>query len=179
MPHDLERYIREHRGQLDHSESLDLDAMWTYFEQRQRPVKRLNWWKWSIAASVILLIGAMWWIMSDSMHSKDSIHEQIAQIDTEMADHHASLVQLIGYQDSLINSFDLDKSQYPELFDELQRQDSLQTEAIKEMATYGEKKNLIRVLLKHYERKARILELILYEIDKNQKDEIYDATVQI
>lgn len=187
MKIDLEKYIRSNRSDLDDIEPIDIDQMWSDFDERERlkqkdqkPVRRLRAYLLYTAAAIgVLLIGAQVLLNDQKLNKDDLVYQKLIEINPELAAEQVAMIQIINQQDSLIKQIGISESQFPELFREMENLDSLQMEVIEDLDNYRDRKNLTRTLLRHYQRKARILELMMHEFDNQEKESNYEYDKQI
>ena len=180
MKVDLEKYIIENRSALNQVESVDADSMWEEFNQRRKPVRKLKPFYYLAAAMLIILIGIGFLFSPAKELSMDElVAEKLNQTDPILATEQEHLMQLINSQGLLINQMGIDEGQFPDLFEEIKSLDRLQLEAINDLENLGDRKNLMRTLLRYYERKARVLELMIYEFEKQENETKYESAKQI
>jgi len=180
MKIDLEKYIRSNRKALDDIEPIDIDQMWNDFDQKNKPTKRLIPWRLLAAAAVALLFGSMLFLNNESVSSQeDLVYQKLNEIDPALATEHASMTSLVSHQDSLIKNLGITEVQFPELFKEIETLDSLQIDYLNDLENYRDRKNLTRTLLRHYQTKARVFELMLIEFDKQEKESGYENAKSI
>jgi len=166
----LERHIKNNQEALDQGEDLNIDAMWENFENKSKP-RRIIWIKYAVAAAVSLLIVSSFLMLQVKEKSADElVNDHLAQVDIDLAKDHLQVVSMINQQDSLIHAIGISEELFPELFQQLQEMDELQMQMIQDLDKYQDRRNLIRSLLKHYERKSRILERMLYQYNKELKE---------
>ncbi len=182
MKIDLEKHIRLNRNKLDDIEHFDVDQMWDDFDRKHKPVRirRIKPWYMMVAAVVVLLVGAIMLFNNTAVTSQDDlVYLRLSEIDPMLAAEQVSMIKMVSEQDSLIKNLGITQSQFPELFEEIQILDSLQMDYLKDLDNYRDRKNLTRTLLRHYQRKARVLELMLYEFDKQENEISYETAKEI
>lgn len=191
MKIDLEKYIRSNRSQLDDVEHIDIDQMWMDFDQEEadgkdilrigRTVNRnIRPWYMLVAAVIVVLLGASVFLNNASQSSQDDlVYQKLSEIDPVLAAEQVSMIRIVSIQDSTIKNLGITEAQFPELFDEIRVLDSLQMDYLNDLDNYRDRKNLTRTLLRHYQRKARVLELMLYEFDKKENESAYESAKEI
>jgi len=180
MKIDLEKYLRSKRDQLDDVEQIDIDQMWDNFGQKNKPVKRIKPWYYMAAAAVVMLLGVSLFINNNSNNNHDDlVYQKLIEIDPILATEQASMTTLVSEQDSLIKNLGITEMQFPELFKEIETLDSLQIDYLNDLDNFRDRKNLTRTLLRHYQTKARIFELMLNEFDKQEKESGYENAKNI
>lgn len=182
MKVDLEKHIRANRNQLDDVEDFDVDQMWNDFDQKHKPerIRRMRPWFMMAAAVAVVLIGVSIFMNSTGPTSQDDlVYQKLSEIDPELAAEQVSMIRMVSEQDSLIKNLGITESQFPELFEEIESLDSLQMDYLNDLNNYRDRKNLTRTLLRHYQRKARVLELMLHEFDKQESESAYETAKEI
>ena len=116
---------------------------------------------------------------SDTISQDDLVYQKLSEIDPSLAAEQVSMNLMVSHQDSLIKNLGITESQFPELFGEIRELDSLQLDYLNDLDNYRDRKNLTRTLLRHYQRKARVLELMLYEFDKQESETAYETAKEI
>ena len=180
MKIDLEKYIKNHRSEIDEVEAFNVDEMWKDFVEKDKPVPKpkFNWYK--MAAIGIILVGVVFVLSQNWMSNNDEvIYERLSQSNPNLAEEQVDLVRLISSQGELIGEMGIDEKQFPDLFQELKELDKLQIEAMKDIDNYQDRKNLYKALMRNYESKARVLELIINEFDKQENERDYEKSIQI
>jgi hypothetical protein len=180
MKVDLEKYIKDHRLQLDDIEELNIDEMWKDFVEKDKPTSKpkFNWYK--VAAIGIVLIAAVTIFSQNiSINQDELIHKKLSQSDLNLALEQENLVKLISNQGEAIEKMGIDEKQFPDLFQELKVLDTLQMEAMQDLENYQDRRNLYKALMRNYESKVRVLELIINEFDKQENERDYEKSIQI
>ena len=180
MKIDLEKYIRSRRSELDDIEALNIDEMWGEFNERNRPKRSRKYGFYLAAAVGIILIGVVSVLMQKpALNQDEMIHEKMTQADPRLAEEQLNLVRMISDQGEVIGQMGINEEAFPELFRELKVLDSLQQEAMSDLENYQDRRNLWKTLLRNYKSKARVLELIIREFDKQENEIDYEKSIQI
>ena len=79
--------------------------------------------------------------------------------------------RFVASRDVQIDFENLDQSQYREFIDELNVLEELKDEYLREVAGIPSNEQLIKTLIRFYERKIKILERLNREIEKQEHDE--------
>ena len=170
----IERYIENRKEDFEAIELPDIDKMWRQFEQPMEGKVVLFSSRLKAAMMLVLasVIGAMTFYLVSS-----STQEPFAEVfanDPELGQNFTQLVSTINHHKNTIENAELDEAIYKELYEELRYLESLESSYAQDVDKFGGKKELVKSLLKHYERKAYILELLLFEIEKkSQNEKIY------
>lgn len=177
---DLEKYIRSHRSDLDNIEELNVDEMWGEFNHQHLTKAKRNYKFYLAAAIGILLLGvASIMVQSEALDPDEVISKKLTQVHPGLADEQVGLVKLIKGQHEVIERMGIDRSKFPELFQQLEVLDSLQLEAMNDLGNYQDRSNLYKTILRNYKSKARVLELMIYEFDKQENEIKYESSKRI
>lgn len=180
MKHSLENFVKQNIEDFNQVEELDIAEMHQDFEQKNKPVKRIKGYYYLAAAMIALLIGATFFLYNNNSPTVDQlVAEKLNETDPNLAIQQQELLQLIDEQGIFINENHIDEHRFPELFEQLKSLDQLQSESISDLENLGDRKNLTRTLLRYYVRKARVLELLIYEYEKQENENRYEPTKEI
>ena len=179
---DLEKFIRNHKKELDAVEEPNVERIWNGIQQKKlrpldRPLSKTGgWdlsvgrnWQWAIAASILLAVGLFFYPFSDPQ--QETTNNSIAVYFPELAEQEQEYRQLISDKESSLGLSELDRNAYQEIFMELQMLENIHQEFLADVPRYQKNDQLVETLLKYYERKIRILERLSKEIEKNKNDE--------
>lgn len=171
---DIEKFIRSNRAELDEMEELESDVLWHGIQQELRHDKWRfqigTYWRWSIAASILVLSGvAWWWYQSSEISTTDSV--SITAYYPELAQTEQSFQQQINEKKQQLNFSAIDRQAFQEIFMELEILDQIHQEYLDDISIYQDNDQLARTLIKYYERKIQILERLSKEIDKKAYNE--------
>lgn len=179
MSTDLEKYLKENRERLD-VESPDDDALWQGIHNamnkndsgrdRGRKVILMRFRKLAAIVIIALLAG---YVISDIV-SDLTINRKIslASIDSQLGQKEKDYKKLIRYKKQEIGSFDeIDNVIVNELVEELDRLDTIYNTVMDDLNTNGYNEKIVNIIFDTYEKKIRILELIIMETNKAEKNE--------
>lgn len=168
----LEDYIKSNRNELDHIESVDKNEMWQKFSAKKTPQKIWRLPGWATAAAVALLIGVTGVFIGYNLQGEENItFAQLVEEDPVLAETYQELIDQIQDKERKVQAANVDQEEFKALFDELKNLETIQSEFQKDIPNYGQQKELIKTLLKNYDRKIHLLEILLLEIDKKSKYE--------
>lgn len=176
----FEKLIRDNLDEFDRIEKVDTDASWQKFKSKQGAVKvrRIPRWLVYTAAACMIGLGGVF-LGYNLLPEPEANFASIIEQDPVLFEIYNDMQTQINVQEKKIQAANVDKESYKELFDELNNLELLQSEFQKDIPGYGTERELIKVLLKNYERKARLLEILLKEIDKNSKYENLETNKSI
>lgn len=173
----LEKYIKDNRAAMDQMEPLDTEALWARIapeEQtgKDRPsawqIKIGRNWQWSIAASIAIAITAFL-LWPDA--APEQLSQSIASYYPELAEQERNYTRQIAQKEADLNLSKLSKSEFREVFEELELLENLHQEYIKDIPEFGNNDRLVQALIKYYEHKIRILERLKNEVEKQKNHE--------
>lgn len=168
----LEEYIKSNLDELDGIEAVDQNDMWQQFNSKNTPKKVWRLPGWATAAAVALLIGATGVFIGYNLHEdQEMTFAQLVGEDPVLAETYQELVNQIQDKERKIQAAKVDQEEYKELFEEIENLETIQTEFQNDIPSYGQQKELIKTLLKNYDRKIQLLEILLFEIDKKSRYE--------
>lgn len=181
----LEKYIEEHRDELDHIEQLDADALWVRMQQPQARVHKLSerkqhgWqlqvgrnWLLSAAATVLLMLGVATWVylQSDNTSTKQELTGlRIQDYYPEIAEEEMAFRRTIARKEAELDIQDLDRQQFIDIFNELDELERIHRQQLEDLPEVFDNEEWIRTLMQYYEQKLRILEHLSRELDKQQQ----------
>lgn len=179
MSTDLEKYLKEHRSELD-VESPDDLSIWRHIrssitgsrkgKSRGGKVFLMRFRNIAAIALIALLAG---YVINDILR-ENKVGRQItlATIDSKLGDRENDYKELIKYKKEEIGSFDdIENVIIIELIEELNRLDTIYNSVLDDLNTNGYTEDIVNIIFDTYEKKIRILELIILETNKTQKYE--------
>ncbi len=172
----LEQYLKEQRPRLDQIEEPRREIIWAGIQSGLKEQKNANaWaihiganWRWSIAASIAILLIAGIWRFSVS---EKSTTPRLTQFYPALAEQEAQFQRLIALKETELKVDQLDQDAYHDIFQELRTLDAVYEELKLDMPVSIAEDRLLNTLIKYYERKIRILERLSREIQKRNHDE--------
>ena len=187
---DLEKYINANREELDHVEEPEIDLIWEGIrtqlqnEQELRKDKDRSggWqlqigrnWKWAMAASIVLAIGTFYMNRTAPVQEVTSV----AALMPELAEEEQNFQLVIAQKEEALGLNQIRKEDYQEIFLELELLESIHQEQLADAPQFEKNDQLVKTLLKYYERKIRILERLSNEIEKKNHHEERNREQQI
>ena len=168
-------------GKQQNIEPIDKDALWDKIQaQRGLPPAKDGWriqlgqyWQWSIAASVALLIIAA---VAFWPKQQNNSNYTLADFFPEYTAEAQRYQQLIKEKKSDLSFSDLDPSKYQDIFNELALLEEIHQGFLQDLPAYGDEERLLQILTKYYEQKIKMLDRLSREIQKqntnNDDDEV-------
>jgi hypothetical protein len=166
----IEEYIRRNRNQLD-VEKPDEDYLWTGISHSiNKKSVRTRFLPMKIAAAVILVI-ALSFIGYQVTSLRNNQQLILAKIDPNLAKKEARFQNQIQSFYTLIEESDYDKDQLITSFKDLEYIDTLIIKYSDDLNKYGPNPKLLNSLMDLYQKKIRMLNRMLNEIEKDKKYE--------
>lgn len=172
----LERQIQNLREELDGVEQPDREAIWAGMQARMKPEARVvsfyqRPFVAMVAASiaVVLIAGAGWFAHSIFGGSETADELAYAPEFKVMEEHYE---QLIADKKQALRLENIDKDAYAEVLKELEEVEQMQQQYKEELSSLPKDERSVQTLLRMYEQKIRILEILSKEIQikKNEKE---------
>ena len=170
MNSELDDFISEHRSEFDQVESFDMEASWQNIQEQSTKKKSGYTWLITLIGLIVLILTIYIVVKPSTKYNQD---EAIAYLPESMTQSHEHLLTRISMHEKQLASLDIDVSEFEEILQEIRLLEEQKSEIIEDYNEIGNKEHYAKILLKHYERKARIIELLLYEINKKENDEQY------
>jgi len=166
----LKDFIHKNRNEFDKIESPQLDHIWDDISTATKPDKPSHF-KWiALVTVLIILMTAMWYNTYQTNQKLNRLEHFVMNSPTYQSEHQ-KLVKLVSDKEKLIEASDIQESEYIDLFNELKEIERNNEAFEKDFELYGNSSELMRTLFKNYERKAKILELLLFENEKKSHHE--------
>jgi hypothetical protein len=180
MSPDLEKYLKENRKKLD-IESPDDKSIWEGIRsgmqdkkhESEKPRGKIIIMRLRNIAAIVLIALLAGYVISDII-GDISFNRRItlASIDSELGRKEKDYKALIRYKEQEIGSFDdIDNVIVNELVGELNRLDTIYSTVMDDLNRNGYNEKIVNIIFDTYEKKIRILELIIMETNKTQKYE--------
>ncbi|HDZ42220.1 MAG TPA: hypothetical protein ENH59_11170 [Bacteroidetes bacterium] len=180
MSTDLEKYLKENRKKLD-VESPDDESIWEGIRSgihnekngSEKPRGKIILMRFRNIAAIVLIALLAGYVISDII-GDISLNRRItlASIDNELGKKEKDYKELIRYKKQEIGSFDdIDNVIVNELVEELNRLDTIYNTVMDDLNRNGYNEKIVNIIFDTYEKKIRILELIIMETNKTQKYE--------
>lgn len=172
----LEKRIQEMREALDHVEQPDREAIWAGVQQQMQPQTRVipfykRRWVQVVAASVIIaLIAGAGWFAHDILGGASRDANLAFSPEFQAMEKQYQL--LIKHKKEELRLENIDKDAYREVLQELEEIERMQEQYKEELSSLPQDERNIQTLLRMYEQKIRILEILNKEIQiqKNEQN---------
>ena len=172
MKDDFEKLILEHRSQLDQVEDIPKEAIWQGVLQQKRKYAQIRRFKIiSIAATILIISGALVWILTNWKPNKFSDETVIAAYMPEWAPQKDKYEKLIDAKKSDLHFASLQARAHPEIFTELKELDRLYNASLEDLTVNENREAILKILIRYHERQLHLLERLSYEIQKKNEYE--------
>lgn len=172
MKQNIEKYLKEQRLKLD-LEEPEQDLIWEGIRSglQEKKRKRLPDWFWKVAAIFIFAVSATYFVVNETSE-KQIVVVQLSDISADLGKQENQLKQLVDLKWNEV------RQQLPEentdlqfLLDELNELDEIYTTYQKDLNQTIDNEPVIRAMLDNYEKRIRILNRLVLEIEKQKRYE--------
>ncbi len=166
----IEEYIRKNRNQLD-VERADEDYLWTGISHSIKSIpKQKRFFTLKIAATIILLV-ALSFITYQVTSLRNNQQLILAKIDPNLAKQEAQFQNQIKTYYTILQKTDYNEDLLTTSFRDLEYIDTLINKYSDDLNQNGPNPKLINSLMDLYQKKIKLLDRMLNEIEKNQNYE--------
>ncbi|MFC2150946.1 hypothetical protein ACFLSE_00325 [Bacteroidota bacterium] len=166
----IEEYIRKNRNQLD-VEKPDEDYLWTGISHSiNRKGKQKRFLTLKIAAAIILVVGLSF-ITYQVTSLRNNQQLILAKIDPNLAKQEAQFQHQIKTYYQVLQKANYDEDLLATSFKDLEYIDTLISKYSADLDKYGPNPKLLNSLMDLYQKKIRMLNRMLNEIEKENKYE--------
>lgn len=180
MSTELEKYLKKNRKSLD-VEIPDDTSIWKGIQKGRKEGTsgngkshgRVILLRLRNLAAVIVIALLAGYMINDIIGNIGSGREiTLASVDRELAQKERDYRELIKYKKEEIGSFDkIDNLIINELIEELNNLDTIYNTVMNDLRENGYNEKIVNTIFDTYEKKVRILELIILETNKPENDE--------
>lgn len=171
----FDEYIRKNREKLD-VELPDEDFLWNGISQslNEKPRKKFGFLK--VAATIVILMG-IGFFAYQVIAIRANQELILANIDPNLAKQEADLQKQIKVYYKAIENSDFNKDLLTTNFSDLEYIDTLINQYSNDLDQNGPNPRLLNSLMDLYQKKIKLLDRMLNEIEKSQKDENYQQNI--
>ena len=171
----FEDALKKNRPSLDVDEPDD-DFIWSGIQAELKPQRSFQFISWKTAA-IILLALISGFVLNSVLNPRTQVVQfSLADISPEYAEQEKFYQTSIAEKWDQIKVDDLDKSEFADIFNEIDHLEKLKAESLKDFAEIGANPRLVKTLFEYYEIKIRLLEIMLAEIEKKEKYNLKNQT---
>lgn len=172
---ELEKFIEDNRKEFDAVESFDFDQVWEHIDKGQssRGLSRAKLVLWC----TMVLLGIVGALFLNSIYSQNQSFETIAGLTETQEMQRDQMIQFVSQKEQKLKEKNIDISELGDFANELKGLDDIEQLIMGDFLKTASKEKLVKSMLQYYESKARVLELILLEIEKKEKNEILEKEI--
>lgn len=171
----LEKYITDNRNEFDGIEDFNQELMWARIESKTN-TKINSIWKIIAICSISLLIGLAALFVYTNYNTNKNF-ETLAGLTDEQELKRDEMIQFVSMKEQMVEDKNIDINEFEVFKQELDGLDEIEKMVMDDFSKSVNKEKLVKSMLQYYESKARILELILMETEKNKDYEIFDDKI--
>lgn len=176
MKQNLENYLKEKRWKLD-VEEPDEEAIWSGIQQKTS-TKRLALppWFWKVAALFLFAV-LVTYTITDKRNKNQVVVVTLADVSKDLGQEEAQLKQMVNLKwEEVETQLPADRSNFRFLFDELKELDKVYADYQQDLYKTGPNEQIIEAMLDYYQKKIRLLNRMLMEIQKQKE---HENTIQL
>jgi len=171
MKTNLEKYLKENRFRLD-TDKPDNDVIWegirTGLDKKQN---KFPDWFWKVAAILIFAVSTTYFVINETNKNQSKI-VSLADISAELGKQEAELQGIVQVKWKEIEPLLTEENaQIHFLLDEIQDLDEVYKAYQTDLGISDAQEQIVTVLLDYYQKKIKILNRLLHEIQKQEKHE--------
>ena len=173
----FEKYINDHRSELDDIEPIRIDQMWSQISANRDTGRRFHWrWLLLVLLALVIIIGGFWLGKKSQEENGESIPPPLMALISEQTD---SYVQLTRQKETALDFDKLNPGEYGEFLNELSDLETRYTELLQQLNENGNTEEVIQGLIRYHERKLRILDLIAKEIEYRKLEKMKQNEIEL
>ena len=177
MSADLEKYLKNHRQDLD-VETPDDQIIWEGISKGLQTTgatveKRRIWIRVRNIAAVAIIVISVGYMINDLVWERGLNQEvNLAKVDKHLGEREKEYRALVDLKQREAGSFnETDNIIIAELLEEIQKLDTIYEQTLKDLEELGYNEKVINTIFDTYEKKIYLLELIILENNKIQNAE--------
>ena len=175
MKQDLEKILREKRLKLD-AEEPEADLIWEGIRSEMQKKKGLPDWFWKVAAIFIFAVSVSYFVLNETSRNK-VIVLSLSDISGELGMQEQQLKQQVSLKwEQVQPQLPEENKEVTFLLDELKQLDAIYATYQKDLNRTLDNEPVVRAMLDYYEKKIKILNRILLEIEKQKQ---YENTITL
>lgn len=171
MKQDLEKYLKENRLKLD-ADNPDDESIWAGIQGGMDKKKyTLPQWFWKVAAIFIFLVSATYFILNETQN-KQVVVLTLADVSQELGSQENELKKMVDLKWEEVKPLLEDgSSDLQFLLDEMKSLDEIYETYQNDLAKIGPNEDIVNAMLDYYQKKIKILNRLLHEIQKQDSHE--------
>ncbi|MFN7118688.1 MAG: hypothetical protein ACK4TA_17955 [Saprospiraceae bacterium] len=174
----LEQRIAALREELEQVEQPDRAAIWGGVQRKMgTPARRFyqhpSWRAVAASVAILLIASAGWWAHRLLYGYSEDI--TLTHLSPEWQKEIKYYQQLVNEKERTLHLENIDRDAFSEVLRELESLDSVQAEFRQDFRALPKDERTVQTLLRYYEQKIRILELLTKEIQIKQNEQERDT----
>jgi hypothetical protein len=172
MKQNIEKYLKEQRFKLD-VEEPEQDLIWEGIRSglQEKQKRSLPEWFWKVAAIFIFVISATYFVVNETTE-KQVVLVNLSDLSSDLGEQEKELKHLVNIKwNEVQQKLPKEDSELQFLLDELNELDDLYTTYQKDLNNTINNEPVIRAMLDNYEKKMKLLNRLLIEIEKQKNNE--------
>jgi hypothetical protein len=174
MKQDLEKYLKENRLKLDVDQPDD-DSIWEGIRGgMEKKRQSLPSWFWKVA-SIFILVVSTTYVVVNKTSEKQVVIVTLSDISEDLGNQEEQLKQVVNLKwEEVQQQLPRESTDFQFLLDEMNELDAIYATYQKDLNKIIDNEPVIRAMLDYYEKKIKILNRLLLEIEKQK---YHDETV--
>lgn len=164
----FEKFIEENRIEFDEVENFNQETAWKNIAANTQKGSENKLWPFLILG--LLLVALISFSLSQKAEPEVEFGP-IALLDEEDQKQTTKLYKQVQHKEAEVLNKKVESPEIDELFDELKSMEAIEELLKENFKEVGTNDKLASTLIQYYESKSRLLELILFEIAKKEKNE--------
>lgn len=171
MKENLEKYLKKQRFKLD-VEEPEQDLIWEGVRNGLQKKKRsLTEWFWKVAAVFLLIVSTTYFVVNETKE-KQIVVLALSDISEDLGKRESELKQLVDLKWTQVqHQLPPENKDLQFLLNELHELDEIYLSYQKDLNKTLNNEPIIRAMLDYYEKKTKILNRLLLEIEKQKYHE--------
>lgn len=176
MKDKLDEYFEVHRNEMD-TEEPNRALLWKGIDTalaKNKYSKKLQLWRIAAVLLAFVTVGQLTYILVNQntieQHGNDGNHISQNKESGAFESLEASYQTEVQTLEDQVKSKDIDRSEYALLLEELDYIDEVETDFKAEIPLANDKERIAAILVDTYEKKIMLLERLLQQIERNEKE---------
>lgn len=169
----LEEYVNKNQSAFQQVETPNLEGVWNNIDSKPSQAPNISKLLY-VAIGLLVLIVALLTAIMFTKENENSIQQFVKQ-SPELLEEQENWMQFVQEKEKQLSFSEINREEYADIFNELDELEKMEESLEHDFNVQGDKEKIIRILFRKYERRSKILEQLLAEIDKNKIHENNDA----
>lgn len=173
MKDSFDKYFEDHRENLDTQEPKR-DALWNEIESslnNKKTKRSLLLWRVAAILLAFVAVGQLTYILIQPKPDSVGVYAVEEENEGPFEKLEASYQFELSTLQKKVEAKKIDRTQYAVLLDELEYVDQIENEFKQDLPLTNDREKLAAILIDTYEKKIMLLERLLLQIDRDEKQE--------